>query len=297
MKRVPNLRGLQAFGAVARTGNLAAAADTIGVTPSAISHRIRGLEDELGVPLLRRSPGGLTLTDAGRSYRVAVEEAFALLAQATSDLLGPDLSRPLTISLTSELGMNWLMPRFHRFRAMHPDIDVALLSTYDLVDLSAGDADLALRYGEGKWPGLRAERVLRFEVTPLCAPALMDEIGGLAPEAALAKSTLVRSEHDDWEAWLDSAGVDGAKPARQLRFADYSMALSAAIAGQGVVLGYSGYVETAIASGALIQPFSLKVPVKKAYYLVYLGGRLADRRVRAFRDWVMLERGTTDKEQ
>jgi LysR family glycine cleavage system transcriptional activator len=297
MRRVPSLRGLQAFGAVARTGNLAAAADSIGITPSAVSHRIRGLEGELGVQLLQRLPKGLALTEAGRRYRAGVEDAFALLARATADLLGPDLSRPLTVSLTSGIGIRWLMPRFHRFRAQHPDIDIAILSTYELANLSAGEADLALRYGEGQWPGLKAEPVLRFAVSPLCAPCLMEKIRGLPPAAALAEGTLICDFDDDWETWLEAAGAAGVKPARQLRLADYSMAVTAAINGQGIVLGYSGYLETEIATGVLVQPFDLTVPVRKAYYLVYLEERLADHRVRAFRDWVISESEAAQKAQ
>jgi LysR family glycine cleavage system transcriptional activator len=289
MRRVPSLRGLEAFGTVARTGNLAGAADSIGITPSAVSHRIRGLEEELGVLLLQRLPKGLALTEAGRRYRVGVEDAFALLARATADLLGPDLSRPLTISLTSEIGIRWLMPRFPRFRAQHPEIDIAILSTYELADLPACEADAALRYGEGKWPGLQAEPFLRFAVSPLCAPRLAEEIRGLPPAAALAKGTLIRASDDDWDTWLEAAGAVGVKPARQLRFVDYSMAVAAAINEQGIVLGYSGYVEKEVADGLLVQPFDLTIPVRKAYYLVYLEERLADVRLRAFRDWVMSE--------
>jgi LysR family transcriptional regulator, glycine cleavage system transcriptional activator len=289
MRRVPSLRGLQAFEAVARTGSLAAAASSIGITPSAVSHRIRGLEDELGLPLLRRLPKGLGLTEAGRRYLGPVEHAFALLAEATADLLGPDVSRPLTVSLTSEFGVRWLMPRFHRFRALHPDIDIALLTTYQLANLLDGEADLALRYGAGKWPGLRAEPLLRFAVSPLCAPSVMAEIGGLPPAEALARVTLIRALEDDWDSWLTAAGMAGFRPARELRFVDYSMALSAALGGQGMVLGYSGYVETEVAAGRLVQPFALSIPVHNEYYLVYVEQRLADPRVRAFRDWVISE--------
>jgi LysR family glycine cleavage system transcriptional activator len=296
MRGVPSLRGLQAFGAVARAGNLADAATSLGITPSAVSHRIRGLEDELGVQLLRRTPKGLALTEAGRRYRAAVEDAFGMLARATAELLGPDLSRPLTVSLTSEIGIRWLMPRFHRFRAQHGDIDVALVSTYELADLAAGEADVALRYGEGQWPGLKAELVLRFSVSPLCAPRVIEEIRGLPPAAALARSTLIYEEsNDDWEAWLEAAGAGEVRPLRRLRFDDYSMGVAAAINGQGIVLGYSGYVEAELARRALVQPFDLTVPVRKAYYLVYLEARLADKRVRAFRDWVIAESETAGK--
>lgn len=289
MRRLPSLRGIQAFEAVARLGSLAAAADSLGITGSAVSHRIRGLESELGVHLLRRSPRGLTLTDAGRRYRGAVEDAFASLAQATSDLLGPDLSRPLTISLTSEIGLRWLMPRFHRFRAQHPDIDTAILSTYQVADLQAGEADLALRYGGGHWQGVEAEAILEFSVSPVCSPAVKDEIAGLATAEALAALTFIREDYDDWDLWLKEAGLAGFNPSRQLRFIDYSMAVTAAVNGHGILLGYSGYVDTEVAAGSLVYPFALSVPTGKGYYLVYRRERLADPRVQAFRDWVMSE--------
>ena len=289
MRQLPSLRGLQAFDAVARLGTLTAAADALGITGSAVSHRIRGLERELGVHLLQRSPRGLALTDAGRRYRSAVEDAFASLARATVELLGPDLSRPLTISLTSEIGLRWLMPRFHRFRAQHPDFDTAILSTYQVADLQAGEADLALRYGAGRWPGVEAEPILKFSVSPVCTPALKQAIGDRSPAKALAEHPLIREDYDDWELWLEVAGLAGFKPSRQLRFIDYSMAVAAAASGHGILLGYSGYVDAEVASGALAYLFDLSVPTGKGYYLVYRRERLADPRVRAFRDWVVAE--------
>lgn len=292
LRRLPTLRGLQAFEAVARAGNLADAAALIGITASAVSHRLHGLEDELGVQLVRRGPRGLVLTEAGRRYREPVAEAFALLAGATADLLGPDLSRPLTVSLTSSIGIRWLMPRFSRFRARHPEIEIAILSTARLADMRAGEADVALRYGDGAWPGLCAEPVLRLSVFPLCAPQLRDAMAGLPPAQALSGAPLIRGYSDEWPAWLAAAGLEGWKPPRELKVADYSMAIAAAIDGQGVVLGYSGFVETEIAGNMLVRPFDLTVPIAKTYYLVYQDERLADPRIRAFRDWLMAEAET-----
>lgn len=292
MRRLPSLRGIQAFEAVARLGNLAAAAEALGITASAVSHRVRGLERELGVHLLHRTPRGLTLSDAGRRYRGAVEAAFAGLAQATTDLLGPDFSRPLTVSLTSEIGMRWLMPRFHRFRAQHPGIDTAILSTYHVVDLQSGEADVALRYGAGRWPGVEAEPILLFDVSPVCAPAVQQVMAGLPLAEALAGLTFIREHHDnydDWDLWLAAAGLDGFTPSRELRFVDYSMAMAAAVSGHGVALGYSGYIDRELAAGLLAYPFDLRVSTGKGYYLVYRRERLADPRVEAFRDWVRAE--------
>ena len=289
MPRLPSLRGLQAFEAVARLGNLAAAAESLGITPSAVSHRVRGLEKELGLELLQRSPRGLSLTAAGQRYRAGVESAFGDLAKATEALLGPDLSRPLTISLTSEIGLRWLMPRFHRFRAQHPDIDTALLSTYAVADLKAGEADLALRHGQGRWDDLEVEPILEFAVSPVCAPEVQRQIAGVPPAEALAEQTLIRSDYDEWDLWFAVAGVQNVKPRRQLHIVDYSMGIAAAVAGQGVLLGYSGYVDAELAAGLLVRPFQLSVDTGNGYYLVYSRDRLADPRVRAFRDWVLDE--------
>jgi LysR family glycine cleavage system transcriptional activator len=287
--RLPSLRGLQAFEAVTRLGSLAAAADSLGITASAVSHRIRGLEQDLGISLLQRSPKGLSPTPAGRRYHGAVAAAFAGLVDATKELLGPDFSRPLTISLTSEIGLRWLMPRFHRFRAQHPDINTALLSTYAVADLQSGEADLALRHGQGRWEGLEVESILEFAVSPVCSPAVQQQIAGVPPEEALAAQTLIRSDYDEWDLWFAVAGVQNVKPRRQLRIVDYSMGIAAAVAGQGILLGYSGYVDAELAAGLLVHPFELSVDTGNGYYLVYPRERLADPRVRAFRDWVQSE--------
>jgi LysR family glycine cleavage system transcriptional activator len=292
--RLPSLRGLQAFEAVARLGSLAAAAEALGITASAVSHRIRGLEQELGILLLQRSPKGLTPTTAGRRYHGAVATAFAGLSDATAELRGPDFSRPLTISLTSEIGLRWLMPRFHRFRAQHPDINTALLSTYDVADLQAGEADLALRYGQGRWAAVAVEPILEFAVSPVCSPAVQQQIAGVPPAEALASQTLIRSDYDEWDLWLAVAGLNNVKPRRQLSILDYSMCIAAAVAGQGILLGYSGYVDAELAAGLLVRPFQLSVDTGNGYYLVYPKERLADPRVRAFRDWVLSETARPD---
>jgi LysR family glycine cleavage system transcriptional activator len=290
MARLPSLRGLQAFEAVARAGNLGSAAEQLRITPSAVSHRVRGLEEELGLQLLQRTHNGLRLTDAGRRYRAGVEDAFATLARATNDLLGPDLSRPLAVSLSSSIGVRWLMPRFDRFRTAHPEIEIAILSSNRSADLTSGEADLALRYGPGEWAGsLRGDLVLSCTVSPLCAPSVMEKIKGLTPAEALARSTLIRLSWDDWDAWLEAAGAGHVEPARKLTFPDFSIGVVAAVHGQGIVLGYSGFADAEIAAGTLVQPFELTVPVKNAYYVVYLEERFADPRVRAFRDWVVAE--------
>jgi LysR family glycine cleavage system transcriptional activator len=186
------------------------------------------------------------------------------------------------------------MPRFHRFRAQNPDLDTAILATYKLADLQGGEADLGLRYGAGRWPGLEAEPILGFAVSPVCAPAVARAMAGLSPAEALSGQTLINAEYNDWEPWLDAAGFTGFKPAGQLQIVDYSMALKAAIDGQGVLLGYSGYVENEIAAGTLVRPFDLQVKTGKGYFLVYQKERLADARVRAFRDWVSAETAAFD---
>lgn len=289
MRRLPSLRGLQAFEAVARAGSLANAAELLGITPSAVSHRLRSLEEELGKQLLQRSASGLSLTEAGRRYRVGVGDAFAKLAEATSALVGPDLSRPLTVSLSTSIGVRWLMPRFDRFRTCHPDIEIAILSTNRLADLAAGDAHLALRYGKGAWPNLCADLILECTVTPLCAPSVAERLAGRPPTEALAEATMLECTDDDWDIWLDAAEAAGVEPVKRLNFPDCSMAAAAAVHGQGVMMGYSSFADEELAAGTLVQPFALTVPAKSAYYLVYQKEQLDDARVRAFRDWILSE--------
>lgn len=292
MSRLPSLRGLQAFEAAVRSGSLSAAADLLGITPSAVSHRIRGLEDELGVSLFDRAPHGLHLTDAGQQYRVDVEHAFGRLRKATTELLSAKSRVPLRISVTSEIGSRWLMPRFHRFRALWPDIDTAILSTKLPADLVAGAADVALQYGEGQWSGLEAEQILSFSVSPVCTPSILDGLCSGDKIALFRECTIIREtnhEDDDWNIWLDAAGISELRPPHELRFADYSMAIAAALDGQGIALGYTHYIENEIRDGRLVQPFDLRVPTKNGYFLLYEKSKLSDHRVRAFRDWVIAE--------
>ena len=265
--RLPSLNGLRAFETAARHGSCARAAAELRVTKAAVSHRIRRLEEQLGVPLFARRAHGLVLTPEGKAYLPDVRAAFASLRAATDELLRPQKGRTLMVSVTPTLAAKWLVPRLSAFYAAHPGIEVRIHTNMRMVDFASESIDMAIRYGPGVWPGLRSDRLqMTDEVFPVCSPALLNGPLPLRTPADLASHTLlyVAYQRPEWELWLASAGVS-TEVARDLmrrgRAFDVAyMALQAAIEGQGVALGYAPYVESDVVAGRLVTPFNLSLP-------------------------------------
>lgn len=292
--RLPSLNALKAFEAAGRHLSFTRAAQELHVTQAAISHQIKGLEEQLGIRLFRRGPRGLLLTDAGQSYLPAVRQAFEQLSQATETLLTRDVSGVLTVSVLPSFGAKWLVPRLRRFRASCPDLDVRVSANEDLVDFERDDVDLAVRYGRGVYPGLCSEWLMAEVFFPVCSPLLARE--GPHPldrPEDLRFHTLL---HDDistsWEAWLAAAGVKGINVRRGPAFDDSSMLLQAAVDGQGVALGRSALAADDLAAGRLIRPFDLSLPAEFAYFVVYPERYAARPGLAQFRDWLLEEAAT-----
>ena len=159
-RRLPPLNALRAFEAAARHLNFSRAADELSVTPGAVSQQIQNLEDYVGAPLFRRTPKGLLLTDAAQTALPALREAFDRLAEAASLLTAAVDGRRLTLTAAPSFAAKWLVPRLGRFEASHPHVDVWLSAGLDLVDLTAGEVDIALRYGAGRYPGMEVRRLI-----------------------------------------------------------------------------------------------------------------------------------------
>ncbi|MGP1397150.1 MAG: transcriptional regulator GcvA [Inquilinaceae bacterium] len=292
MATLPSLNALRAFEAAGRLLSFTAAARELNVTQAAISHQIKGLEAQLGIRLFRRINRGLLLTDAGQAYLPEVRGAFERLTAATEKLKINESGGVLTVSVLSSFASKWLVPRLRRFRERSPDIDVRLSADDSLVDFDRQDVDIAIRYGRGVYPGLRADKLLTEEVFPVCSPSLLDGPHPLRDPADLRHHTLL---HDDmrthWAMWLRAAGVDleGADPHRGPAFTSSSMVLQAAVDGQGVALGRSALASDDLAHGRLIRPFAVSLPIDVAYYVVY-PERATDRpKIKAFREWLMDE--------
>ena len=291
MKRsLPPLNGLRAFEAAARHMSFTDAAHELSVTQAAISHQVRGLEQRLGLKLFVRRNRSLLLSEAGQAYLPAVRSAFDQLNEATEKLLQKDRGGHLTVTTTSSFAMKWLVPRLGGFQRANPEIDVRISTGTSLVEFSREDVDIGIRYGRGQWPNLVAERLVDEDVMPVCAPSLVKGPNGLKKPADLKRFTLLHSINfpDDWQVWLTAAGVKGVDASRGLSF-DFALATyQAAMDGLGVALGRNPLVEPDLKAGRLVVPFEFKRSSDFAYYLVYPPEAIRRRKIKAFRDWVVL---------
>ncbi|KAA5604203.1 transcriptional regulator GcvA [Roseospira marina] len=291
--RLPPLNALRAFAAAARHLSFTRAAEDLYVTQAAVSHQVKALEDFLGVPLFRRGTRAIHLTEAGQRYALRVQDAFRTLHDATDALLAQEESGRLTVTTMTSFAAKWLIPRLGDFLSAHPEIELRLETGMEAVDLQTGAVDVALRLGPGPYPNLHAEILLRDEVFPVCAPALMDGPYPLHTPPDLAHYVLLQDGGLDWAVWLDAAGLRGRfDPYRGPGFLDSTMSIQAAVAGHGVLLGRTVLVADELADGRLIAPFDLAIESNFVYWFLCRPDRLESPRVQAFRDWVRRQTAT-----
>lgn len=287
-RRLPPLSALQAFEAAARHLSFKHAAAELSLTPTAISHQVRRLEERLGVRLFVRGARRVDLTAAGQALYPALRQGFDAMARAVEAVSPGARARSVVLSTTMAFAARWLLPRLARFADAHPDIALQLHTSDQPVDLAGGVAQLAIRYGTGRAAGLDAVPLLASRFAPVCAPRLPVH----APEA-LASVPLIGfrwfrrdAATPDWPLWFDRAGI--APLPRQLEFSDEVNAVQAAIAGQGVALVNLAMVEDALASGLLRQPFGPVLP-GHAFHVVWAETDTLAAEVAVVRDWLVAE--------
>jgi LysR family glycine cleavage system transcriptional activator len=297
-RRLPPLNSLRAFEAAARHLSFARAAEELHVTPAAISHQIKALEDHLGVRLFRRLNRAVLLTDAGQACIAGLSEAFDRMAAALERVRAQDCGGPLTVSTPPALAAKWLVPRLERFQALYPEIDVRVSAVMRLVDFAREDVDVAIRYGGGAYPGLVAELLLTNQVVPVCAPALLEGDRPLRAPQDLRHHTLLHDDtltsdgaYPNWAMWLRAAGLEGVNPSRGPRFDYPGLVLEAAAAGDGVALALNTIAAGDLAAGRLVKPFAVAVPTPFAYYVVCPQATAERPKVAAFRTWLRAEAG------
>jgi LysR family glycine cleavage system transcriptional activator len=267
MRELCSLNALQVFETVARHLSFQKAAEELDVTSTAVSHQIKLLETELGVSLFRRRPRPLALTAAGEQLFPSVQESLDTLAGAIARLKQTNNPTDLTVSVLNVFAAKWLVPRLPDFQQRHPDIDVRLQTSHAAVDLHARTVDLAIRYGKGEYPGLQVHRLMTDEFTPVCSPRLLRDGQSLSTPEKLTDHSLVHfewlnygSDAPSWENWLKLAGLNHIDPNRGLKFDDESLAIQAAIAGQGIALCSSIHIHDDFAMGFLAKPLDLALP-------------------------------------
>ncbi|HWW04498.1 transcriptional regulator GcvA [Collimonas sp.] len=290
MQRFPSLLGLRAFEAAGRLSSFSQAACELSVTPSAISHQIRKLEDELGTALFRRSTRTITLTDAGETYLQTVKQAFALLTEGSRHIR-QSTRTSLRISLLASFASNWLMPRLDSFTEAYPAIDFRLDPSVELTNFSASDNQLAIRYGRGGWPEVEARCLMLEHLAPVCSPAFLRQHPQLREFSDVAAVNLLMANAKmeyEWRAWSRMTGVNLAS-ARITPLRDYNIVLQAALAGQGVAMGRGALIAEHLQSGRLIEPLGPAIPMNGIGYWVLTPHGTLSEEVTMFRNWLITE--------
>lgn len=266
---LPSLNALRMFEVVARHLNFRLAAEALGVTQAAVAQQIRGLEASLNVRLFERLPRGLALTDAGQAYSRSVRSAFVMIEDATRQLK-PDPSH-LTVSVTPTFASKWLIPKLGAFAEAYPDIDLRLLATDRLSHFYTDGVDIAVRYGQPPFgTGLNVELLMEQRIVAVASPGLLAEKGTPASFAALQDFLMLHDAHDFWPEFTAALFLGHSQPtAKNMRFNQTSLAIEAAIRGQGVALASYAFVKDDIAAGRLVQVFAQQLRLDKAFYLVW----------------------------
>lgn len=286
-----HLNALRAVEAVLRLGSLAAAAGELGVSLGAVSQHLIGCERQLGHSVFDRTRRGLVPTAFGRQIAGRLNEGFGKLDEAVA-LSRRHADTVLTISVAPVFASKWLVQRLSGYSRLYPDMRLRLDASIGLVNPDASDIDLAIRVGEGGWPGVSAEFVLAQEVFPVCAPALAARLK--EPRDILA-APIVRDANStiSWDIWLAPYGLSDKDLGEGSSFTDASLALDAAIAGQGVMLAWPTLAHDALAANLLVRPFEGLAETKFGYWLVTSKTRPEPKKVKDFKVWLRQEIAAT----
>jgi LysR family transcriptional regulator, glycine cleavage system transcriptional activator len=284
--RIPPLHALQALDAFARLGSVWEAAEELGITRSAVSHRIAMLESVLGFEVASRSGRGIALTLRGKRYAQDVRKSLVLLADAHEEGAGKALEGTLRISSTAGFASMWLCNHIASFQSEHPNLCLEIVTSRELGDATDRDVDLSIVFGEGSWPRHTVQHLYDVEFLPMCSPALQNMQGGLdQPSDVLRYPLLHLRQWDEWRQWLAMSGVEFPRSAG-ITFSDLMLVQSAAIAGQGVMMGDEITCAGALAAGQLVTPFSSKIKSRSGYYLLRSRQRRPTPAMLAFTRWL-----------
>jgi len=295
-RRIYPLNALRAFEASARHLSYVKASEELSVTPAAVSHQVKKLEEYLGLPLFRRRSRGLLLTESGQLLMTELRDVFLQLDKAMERVTDNDSRGSLTLTVAPTFAAMWFIPRLPRFYALHPDIDIRISTSLGLVDFQRDDFDAAIRLGHGEWPGLETIKLFDETVIPMCSPRLLEGPNALKTPDDLSKHTLLHNHSLDydakaptWETWLKAAGAKGVDPSRGMHFSLPDHGLQAAIDGAGVALGWRFLSMKDVAAGRVVEPFDLALPLESTFYLVYPESQSSRSNITALREWLMQE--------
>ena len=297
---------LRVFESAARHLSFKRAAGELSITPAAVSQQIKTLEHQLGVKLFNRHSRGLTLTEEAIIGLPDLVEGFEKLVESVDRIRGANESATLTVWMAPSFAAKWLIPRLHRFYEAHPGVDLNISASRKLIDSNTSkrtipaenfqrnNVDIAIRFGRGDYPDCHVDKLFSVTAIPLCSPRLLQGKHPLRCPDDLRFHTLLHDDtpyegRPDWATWLKVAAVDNVNSTRGVHFNNVSLALTAAIDGQGVVLSMKALASDDIAGGRLVVPFNIGLPLEYAYYLITLKEVTDHSHTSAFRDWIIEE--------
>ncbi|QBY00682.1 LysR family transcriptional regulator [Rhodophyticola sp. CCM32] len=287
---MPPLAAIRVFEAAARHENFTRAAAELSMTQASVSYQIKVLEERIGAPLFLRQPRKVVLTEIGRQLAAPTIEAFEKL-RITYGTGQDRLGRTLSISTLPSFASNWLAQRIGGFQMAHPDLAVRVDANPDNIDFARSEVDLAIRYGQGDWPGLEADFLMPCEFTPMLSPDLLARAGGTLNPADLLDMHMIDPTDSFWRFWFDQAGVSTPDLTTRVgsQLGSQVTEARAVMAGQGVAMFTPRFFRYELETGRLVQPFDLVVTDGRGYWLIYPKARRNVPKIKAFRRWILAE--------
>ncbi|HNK54328.1 MAG: LysR substrate-binding domain-containing protein [Piscinibacter sp.] len=287
--RIPPIHCLLSFEALARLRSVTLAADELNVTPSAVSHRMRQLESQLGVRLFARND--FTLSADGATYLAQVRQGLQALQQLPGSAPAAPRSAKLRLAVTPTFSRQILLPRLALFRHAYPDVELILQVAIPLLDVKAEEADLEIRYGTGPYAGVEQLRILSDEVVPVCSPDYLNEAGpfdGFDTLEQVSRARLIRSPLESWNTWFRACGIALPEPRAGAQFNDVGLMLDGAAAGFGVALMRLKLGRAWLDNGRLVRLSPRQVASPNHHFLCWKPGVLERWECAAFVDWLRL---------
>jgi LysR family glycine cleavage system transcriptional activator len=297
--RMPPLSALRAFESVVRLRSIQWAAEELHVTPGAVSQQVKALERDLGVQLVRRSGNALLLTDHALRGRDHLSAGLRLLQQGVERMRSRPPMQRLRLTVEPAFAANWLIRRLPAYRALSGAQDVLLDPAKALVDIARGEADIGIRFGQGRYPGLEAINLFEDEIYPVCSPDYLllnpiERLEDLKNHHLLRLDWRATNPWPDWAEWLEAAGLISPDDAADTQrhgtvMGDSSLLLRAAQEGQGIALGQDSLVADLIKDGKLVAPGAPRLKTGFGYYLVFPHGADERPEIKLFKDWIAAE--------
>lgn len=289
-RRAPPLDWIRVFATAARTESFTTASEELSVTSGAVSHRIKSLEEYLGITLFLRKASGVELTDAGRRFATLVRPAIAQIEAATAEVLRRMNDQPLRMTVMPSFADLWLVPRLGSFYDRHANIPIELSADSAVLELKATGFDIGIRRGDGNYPAMEIYNLFGESIFPVATPQFLSEHPLDTPEA-LKNVSIIRDVNwkSDWETWLRAAGLHFIAFSHYLDFSTYTQAIDAALRGRGVVMAHDALIQEHLAEKTLVAPFDLRVAAKEQYYAVTPESIGQEPTVRAFLEWLFAE--------